>query len=248
MITSGSNEAINEYADFPGSVETWLHPTDKYGIPNFARDDFGRFLSLVEYMNPRDAEIMLCYAVLQKSPTDLSILFGKAGHRAEEDLLKAAHKLAGLIEFGPLPSLDRLDELLHRQGLSNFGAYRLSSCLWRYAQSRDFAEMARLVGSKSLRQHLLRVFKKLHACDGREEGLLAGWILWLVDGANPDGKGWRKRRNSGRLYQIGPRVFHTFKTGPEEINLRRTGRGGRRQYTSTFKVRRQIKFVLKGAN
>ncbi|HWU44088.1 MAG TPA: hypothetical protein VN132_11640, partial [Bdellovibrio sp.] len=58
---------------------------DDYNIPQFARDDPRRFLELVEHLNPRDQEMLICYALLGKRPTDLSILFGKAGHRAEEN-------------------------------------------------------------------------------------------------------------------------------------------------------------------
>ena len=64
------------------SVETRGEALDKYEIANFARDDWPRFVELVAYLSPRDQEIMLLFAVLQKRPTDLSVLFGKAGHRA----------------------------------------------------------------------------------------------------------------------------------------------------------------------
>src|ERR1700690_1853527 len=94
------------------SLETHSQPTDKYEIAHFARDDWPRFSELVNLLSPRDSEIMLLYAVLQKRPTDLSILFGKAGHRAEEDLHKAAHKVAGLINFGPLPDIGTIEGIL----------------------------------------------------------------------------------------------------------------------------------------
>ena len=240
-----------EIDEYTGSIETLGEAIDKYEISNFARDNTQKFLELVDLLNPRDAEIMLCYAVLQKRPTDLSVLFGKAGHRAEEDLHKAAHKLAGLIEFGALPEIDRIRELLDRHGLSDFGGYDLAACIWQYARCRDFAEMSRLLRQRQtggLRQQMLKVFKTLHAREGREEGLLAGWILWLVDGSNPAGKGWRKRKRCGREYRLGPTVFRTFKPSVENLNPRATGRGGQRQKPATVRITRTMKFILRGKN
>lgn len=245
-----------------GSIETILAPTDKYEIANFARDDFPRFLGLVNELSPRDAEIMLCFAVLHKRPTDLSILFGKAGHRAEEDLHKAAHKLAGLIEFGTLPEVERINRPLQRAGLDIWGAHNLASCLWQYSRERDFRELARLAGARGLRQHMLRTFKVLHASEGREEGLLAGWILWLVDGSDPKGKGWRKRKRCGREHKLGPTVFRTMGATPKEPTEKEIrwrsgdkrstgeakGRGGQGQRPAFTKVKRHMKFLLRGSN
>src|ERR1700677_3300158 len=115
-------------------IETFGPALYKYTLADFARDDFPRFLALVNFLSPRDAEIMLCFAVLHKRPTDLSILFGKAGHRAQADLHKAAHKLAGLIEFGPLPGIETLDRILQRCNLGSFGNHSLAACLWQYAR------------------------------------------------------------------------------------------------------------------
>src|ERR1039457_4648770 len=224
------------------------HRTDGYDIPTFARDDFPRFLSLVDLLSPRDAEIMLCYAVLQKRPTDLSILFGKAGHRAEEDLHKAAHKLAGLAEYNGLPEISRLCTILERHNLLRFAGHSMGACIWQYARCRDFNEVCRLIGQSGLRQHMLRVFKILHASEGREEGLLAGWILWLVDGSDPRGPGWRKRkRGTGGYNKLGPTTFQTFAANPEELqsSRRATQRGGQGQRTNNVKITRKIKFLLR---
>jgi hypothetical protein len=249
-----------------GSIETLGPAIDKYDIANFARDDFPRFLSLVEHLSPRDQEIILCFAVLQKRPTDLSILFGKAGHRAEEDLHKAAHKLAGLIEFGPSPEITSLDGILSRQQLDGFGHNHFAACLWEYSRTRDFGHLSRLIGQRGLRQQMLRAFKVLHASEGREEGLLAGWILWLVDGSDPQGKGWRKRKRGSREHKLGPTVFrsdavpygcepdHKNNTNPLRYRSESTtmpippadGRGGRRQKAAFVKIRRHMKFLLRG--
>ena len=230
---------------------------EKYQIGNFVRDHFPRFLELVNLLSPRDAEIMLLFGVLQKRPTDLSILFGKAGHRAEEDLHKAAHKLAGLIAFGPLPDIGTIEGILHRSELSRFHSHSLAACLWQYARERDFESVQRLVGRSGLRQEMLRTFKKLHATEGREEGLLAGWILWLVDGSNPRGKGWRKRKRTGREHKLGPTVFrdnsardlkdvsHTGRTRRRESH---PGKGGRGQNPNVVKITRTMKFLLRGSN
>ena len=236
------------------SVETRGDALDKYEIAHFARDNFPRFRELVNYLSPRDQEIMLCFAVLQKRPTDLSILFGKAGHRAEEDLHKAAHKLAGLIEYGPEPPIARLEAVLCRHAIADFGGHSMAACLWQYARCRDFTEMARLLGTKGLRQQMLRVFKILHAAPGREEGLLAGWILWLVADANEHGKGWRKRRRTGREHKLGPTVFRTDAIPfGQDRNLThfvvpRHVRGGQGQNPATVKIRRKMKFMLRGTN
>ena len=217
-----------------------------YNVMDFARDNPQLFLEMCGHLAPRDSEIMLCFAVLQKRPTDLSILFGKAGHRAEEDLHKAAHKLAGLIEFGPLPTPERISGILGRQKLLDFGRNSMAYALWQYARCRDFKEMSKLLGRRGLRQQMLRTFKKLHAAEGREEGLLAGWILWLVDGSKLEGKGWQERRKIGREYQLGPTVFRTFGTKTENLNPRATGRGGQRQRPATVKITRKMKFLLRG--
>jgi len=223
---------------------------DKYDIRTFAHDDISRFLSFVQYLNPRDQEIIILFAILQKRPTDLSILFGKAGHRAEEDLHKAAHKLAGLIEFGPNPTIDQLERVLAKVGLHSFNRRTLGACIWQYARCRDFREMSRLIGSRGLRQEMLRVFKRLHAAEGSDEGLLAGWVLWLVDGSNPRGKGWRARKLRSRERKLGPMVFHTYGAGVTELQEARTAteRGGRGQRTSNVKIKRHMKFVLRGIN
>jgi hypothetical protein len=191
------------------SVETMDLPLDKYDIITFAKDDSDRFQQLVSYLCPRDQEIMLLYAVLQKRPTDLSILFGKAGHRAEEDVHKAAHKLAGLIEFGAEPPIAAIEPVLVRSSLETFGGHSFAACLWQYARTRNFREVEKLIGRRGLRQQMFRVFKQLHAKPGREEGLLAGWILWLVGGSDPHGTGWIKRRRSGAEHKLGPTVFRS---------------------------------------
>ena len=238
-----------------GSIETQVQPCDKYGIEHFAQDNPKLFLELVEYLNPRDAEILLCYAYLQKRPTDLSILFGKAGHRAEEDLHKAAHKLAGLIEFGPEPPLERLQTIL---GAEQFAKRDFAACIWQYARCRDFAEMARLCGQPGLRAAMMRLCKKLHAMNSRDEGLLAGWLLWLVDGSNPNGKGWMKRKRCGRENKLGPTVFRTFKQeigiksnahdgyllNPRATKHSPSGKGG----MHAVKIQRKMKFFLRVKN
>jgi hypothetical protein len=234
---------VGEIDQWIGSVETLGPAIDKYEFSDFARDDPARFFELVQHLSPRDQEIMICYAVLQKRPTDLSILFGKAGHRAEEDLHKAAHKLAGLIAFGTQPPIEQLDQILRRSGSHQWGTHDLAPCLWEYANERDFSKLARITGARGLRQHMLRVFKTLHASEGREEGLLAGWILWLVDGSDPHGKGWRKRRRSGREHKLGPTVFRG-----NELNPRATGRGGKGQRPDVVKITRRMKFILRGMN
>jgi hypothetical protein len=257
FVDRGFRNAKPREIDALGSVETIIQPIDKYGIHNFAHDDFPRFCELVELLSPRDAEIMYLFGVLQKRPTDLSILFGKAGHRAEEDLHKAAHKLAGLIEFGPLPDIGHIDRILQHSELSRFHSHSLAACLWQYARERDFDSIQRLIGCRGLRQEMLRAFKKLHATEGREEGLLAGWILWLVDGSNPHGKGWRKRKRTGREHKLGPTVFrdnsardandvsHPGRTRRRES---RAGKGGRGQNPCVVKITRTMKFLLRGSN
>lgn len=230
------------------SIETYGPATDKYELQDFARENPQKFLELIEHLNPRDAEIMLCFAYLQKRPTDLSILFGKAGHRAEEDLHKAAHKLAGLIEFGVLPNAERIHKILTLHKISGWGKNSLAACIWQYARCRDYSEMSRLTGHRGLRQQMLRAFKILHAAEGRETGLLAGWILWLVDGSNPKGKGWRKRQRCGREYKLGPTVFRTLAPKIENLTPRATGRGGRGQRPDTVKITRRMKFILRGMN
>lgn len=224
------------------------HAEDRYDLLAFARDDFPRFLSLVDLLSPRDAEIMLCFACLQKRPTDLSVLFGKAGHRAEEDLHKAAHKLAGLVEFGDLPDVDVIQRILEQCDQGNFGNHRLGPCIWQYARCRDFGEMRRLVGP-GLRTHMYRVFKILHASPGREEGLLAGWILWLIADADEFGKGWRKLRRDTREHKLGPTEFHCCgdRLGQLKAARKATRRGGRRQLARTLRVQRKLKFLLRGA-
>jgi hypothetical protein len=209
-----------------------------YDVATFAKDDPERFHELVNFLCPRDQETIILYAVLQKRPTDLSVLFGKAGHRAEEDLHKAAHKLAGLIEFGPQPQVTRIHDILVRHSLQSFGNHSLAACVLGYARSRNFAEC-----ESGLRQHMLRTFKKLHAAEGRESGLLAGWLLWLVDGSDPKGKGWRKRKRAGKLYKLGPTVFHASGLNPPA-----DGRGGQGQLRHTVKITRKMEFVLRGMN
>src|SRR6266542_5666882 len=127
-----------------GSVETLGGAIDKYDIATFMEDDPERFMELVTHLSPRDQEIILCFSVLRKRPTDLSILFGKAGHRAEEDLHKAAHKLAGLAQFGPLPEIEKIQSIIQRCGLAQFGNHVLSACLREYARCRDFVAISRL--------------------------------------------------------------------------------------------------------
>jgi hypothetical protein len=223
------------------SIETLIQPIDKYEIANFAKDDPPRFIELVQHLNPRDAEIMLCYAVLGLGPTKLSKLFGKAGHRAERDLHKAAHKLAGLIAFGHNPEIERLHPILVRNGLDTFAAHSLAACLWSYARSRDFGELSRLIGARGLRCHMMRVFKALHATGEREECLLAGWILWLADGSNPEGKGWRKRCRSGRENKLGPTVFRTATS--TRLSTPRHGGPG---HPAFVKIKRKLNFLLQG--
>jgi len=226
-----------------GSIETLGEAIDKYEIRDFARDDPQQFHELINHLSPRDQELMLCFAVLQKGPTDLSVLFGKAGHRAEEDLHKAAHKLAGLIALGPLPRVEAINQILERQNASRFRGHSLAACIWQYARCRDFSEVSRLIGARGLRREMLRTFKTLHAAEGRDEGLLAGWILWLVDGSDPHGKGWRKRKRTGIQYKLGPTVFRA-----EGINPPATGRGGQGQRPDVVKITRKMRFLLRGAN
>lgn len=231
-----------------------IGPDQEYNIPQFARDDPTRFLALVEHLNPRDQEMIILYALLHKRPTDLSILFGKAGHRAEENLHKAIHKLAGLLEFGPLPSSSRIESII--AGFDcRFGRHDLGAAIWEYAHVRDFGEMARVLGHSGLRARIFRLFKSLHAAPGRDSGLLAGWLLWLVDGANPRGKGWAKNKRTGR-YKLGPTVFRTFKPDLGGVrqsdghgsNPRASIVGGRRVKAAQLKVKRHYKFLLRGMN
>src|SRR6266581_6198683 len=231
-----------------GSIETLGEAIDKYDIATFVEDDSDRFMELVTHLSPRDQEVILCFAVLRKRPTDLSILFGKAGHRAEEDLHKAAHKLAGLAEFGPLPEIEKIDPIIQRCGLAQFGTHVLSACLREYAGCRDFLAVSRLIGTRGLRQQMLRAFKILHAMQGREEGLLAGWILWLVDGSDPNGKGWRKRTRGKRDRKLGPTTFRTSGAPIEQLQDSRSAnqKGGYGQRTANVKIQRRMKFILRG--
>ena len=235
---------IEEEISFLGSIETLGSPIDKYEIANFAEDDPERFHELLSFMCPRDQEILECFAILQKRPTDLSVLFGKAGHRAEEDLHKAVHKLAGLIRFGAEPEIAVVHDILVRHSLQSFGNHSLAACVWQYARCRDFSEVSRLIGQRGLRQCMLRTFKHLLAAEGRDEGLLAGWLLWLVDGSDPAGHGWRKRKRIGREHKLGPTVFRAT----SEINPRATGRGGQGQRPDVVKITRRMKFLLRGMN
>ncbi len=229
------------------SAETAIEPLDKYELADFARDDFPRFCELVEHLSPRDAEIMHCFAVLQMRPTDLSLLFGKAGHRAEEDLHKAAHKLAGLIAFGAQPSIAAIGPALAQCNLQDFAGHSLAACIWEYSRSRDFGQVAHLIGQRGLRQQMLRAFKILHASEDRDAGLLAGWILWLVDGSDPKAKGWQKRQRHGREHKLGPTSFSTkIALKPEQLLPRATGRGGQGQRPDTVKISRRMKFCLRG--
>lgn len=227
------------------SIECSPPPIDKYDITNFAREDTKRFLELVDYLSPRDQEMLILFALLQKRPTDLSILFGKAGHRAQEDLHKAAHKLSGLVEFGCLPVIQSLAPILERSGLGRFGSHEFAACIWQYARCRDFSEMAHLLGTRGLRQAMLRAAQILHVKEGREEGLLAGWILWLVDGADPKGRGWKNRQRGKRQENLGPTVFRTFGNEIKTLNDARpaTQRGGRAQRTHNVKIKRHEKFI-----
>lgn len=239
----------SEFSHSAVSVETLDSPIDKYDIINFAHDDYPRFMELVQHLSPRDQELVICFALLQKRLTDLSILVGKAGHRAEEDLHKACHKLAGLMAFGISPEIERVDYVLRRQGLDKFGGHTMAACLWQYANTRDFGELARLIG-RGLRRQMLRAFKILHAAEGREEGLLAGWILWLVDGSDPKGKGWRKRKASNVEYKLGPTVFRSESDELQQLESARPAsqRGGRRHRTKNVKIQRRMKFMLRGMN
>lgn len=230
-----------------GSIETLGGAIDKYDIGTFAKDDPIRFLELVQHLCPRDQEIMICFAMLQKRPTELSILFGKAGHRAERDLHKAAHKLAGLAEFGPDTSIDRLRGVCDLHGLATFSGHSFPACIWQYSRCRNFAEVSRLIGARGLRQQMFRAFKVLHSAQGREEGLLAGWILWLVDGSDPKGKGWKKRKRSCRQERLGPTTFHAHGSAIEQLEQGRSAsqKGGRRQRTANVRIKRKMQFLLK---
>lgn len=231
-----------------GSIETLGGAIDKYDIGAFANDDPIRFLELVQHLCPRDQEIMICFAMLRKRPTELSILFGKAGHRAERDLHKAAHKLAGLAEFGTQPTIEQLAAILERGGLRDFQSHRFASCIWQYARTRDFPEVSKLIGARGLRQQMLRAFKILHAAQGREEGLLAGWILWLVDGSDPRGKGWKKRKRSCRQERLGPTSFYAHGSAITQLEQGRAAsqKGGRGQRKPNVKIKRRMEFLLKG--
>lgn len=231
-------------AALTGSVETLGQPIDKYEIANFAKDDPEQFIALMEHLAPRDAEIMLCFAVLDMRPTDISALFGKAGHRSQEDVHKAAHKLAGLIEFGPLPTVERIHAVLEQHALTDFAEHAFAPCVQQYAQKRDFKQVTRLIGQRGLRRQMLRAFKALHASKGRDAGLLAGWLLWLVDGSSHSGQGWRTRQRGGRQFKLGPTVFRTPNVA--SIMPRATGRGGRGQRPDTVKITRRLKFMLRG--
>lgn len=240
----------SEFSHSAVSVETLDSPIDKYDIINFAHDDYPRFMELVQHLSPRDQELVICFALLQKRLTDLSILVGKAGHRAEEDLHKACHKLAGLAEFSDLPDIERISAILQRKNLETFNARSFAACIWQYARTRDFSEIARLIGQRGLRRQMLRAFKILHAAEGREEGLLAGWILWLVDGSDPKGKGWRKRKASNVEYKLGPTVFRSESDELLQLESARPAsqRGGRRHRTKNVKIQRRMKFILRGMN
>lgn len=216
---------------------------DAYELCDFARDDFPRFAELLQHMSARDAEILYCFAVLRMRATDLSVLFGKAGHRAEEDLHKAAHKLAGIIAFGVSPEIERIDTILQRHTLDRFGKHSLSACLWEYSRTRDFQQLARLLGHRGFRQHMLRVFKQLHASDDREAELLAGWILWLVDQSDPNGKGWKKPKRSAHIRKLGPTSFYARSADLLPPVMRQ---GGQRMRADRVTISRKMKFYLRG--
>jgi hypothetical protein len=247
-----TKEEFDEEFGSVGPVRRLGCTIDQYCISDFAQDDPERFHQLVSFLCPRDQEIMLCFAVLQKRPVDISRVFGKAGHRAEEDLHKAAHKLAGLVAFGTLPGVDRLDQILRERNLHCFGGHSFAACLWQYARNRDFNQLSRLVGP-GLHQHMLRTFKQLHAKADRESGLLAGWILWLVDGSNPHGKGWRKRKRTGCHYKLGPTVFRSAAVPygdylPDGSRPQTTMQIPKATGPNVVKIQRYMKFILRGMN
>lgn len=106
--------------------------------------------------------------------------------------------------------------------------------------------MSKLIGNKGLRQKMLNTFKTLHGTEGREEGLLAGWIYWLVADANEHGKGWRKRRRGTREHKLGPTVFRTIRTGVDQLQEARatSKHGGEGQKTCNVKIPRRMKFIF----
>ena len=106
--------------------------------------------------------------------------------------------------------------------------------------------MSKLIGNKGLRQKMLNTFKTLHGMEGREEGLLAGWIYWLVADANEHGKGWRKRRRGTREHKLGPTVFRTIRTGVDQLQEARatSKHGGEGQKTCNVKIPRRMKFIF----
>lgn len=257
---SGFPKIGSEWKDWQDGWQFFTHDADEcYHIADFAADDPDRFHELIANLSPRDQEIMLLFALLRKRPTDLSVVFGNA--RIVKDLYKAAHKLAGLIAFGPAPAIATIHAILERVHLGEFGRHNLAACIWQYSRSRDFREVERLIGQRGLRQQMLRTFKTLHASREREEGLLAGWLLWLVDGSDPRGIGWRKRKRTGHVYKLGPTVFHTDKQlrEPSERERRRRrgdlrnsspaiGRGGQGQRPDIVKIPRYMKFIWTDSN
>lgn len=235
-----------------GSVETVIQPTDKYDLCHFAEDDPARFLELIQYLSPRDAEIMLCFAVLHKRPTDISTLIGKAAHRAQEDIHKAAHKLSGLIAFGPNPSIAEIQLILSQYDISEFGGHSLGSCITEYARCRDFSGATRLIGRRGLRQQMFRTFRILHASTDRAAGLLAGWILWLLDGSDPKKPGWKTYLPTAFRFKLGPTEFRAT-TVPYGARSRESTsfapmavrKGGYGQPADRVKITRQMKFMLR---
>ena len=250
MTQDTMKQTYAEYHSDKNSYNQYLHggnagsaeheqPTDKYELADFAQDNPDRFQELVSYLYPRDQELVLCHAVLKRGPGGMSGLFGRSRqhHSLTTDLHKATHKMAGLIAFGPLPTISTLDAVLSRHGLSNLGKFNLGACIWQYARCRDFAEMSKMLSSRRLRPTIQRAFRILHEAKGREEGLLAGWLLWLVDKSNPKGKGWKSLKKTGRQGKLGP---VEFRTKGKKAKPKASGRGGRGQRPDVVKVTRKL--------
>ena len=235
---------LREVADLDTIVS--INDDRQYNVLEFARDAPERFLELVNCLCPRDQEIILCFAILEKRLTDLSLLFGKAGHRAEEDLHKAIHKLAGLARFGTRPPIEAIAPTLERNGLGIFnGTHNFPASLWQYARTRDFVDTETLIGP-GLRRFMWNAFRLLHGSAGPEEGLLAGWILWLMDHSNPKGIGWVPPAPNKR-YCLGPTVFHSLRCGTKALQSARKAstRGGQGQKTRFVEITRHMKFMLR---
>ena len=214
MTQDTMKQTYAEYHSDKNSYNQYLHggnagsaeheqPTDKYELADFAQDNPDRFQELVSYLYPRDQELVLCHAILKRGPNNLGKLFGAPSNGGlSPQLHKAVHKMTGLIAFGPLPEIAAIRVVLTKHHMQTMGKHDLATCIWQYARCRSFIEMSKLTSNRRLRPTMQRTIRTLYSIGGREEVLLAGWLLWLVDKSDPKGKGWKKLKKDRQTRSV----------------------------------------------